>query len=188
MQLTAQIRVSPHVYDERLFAFLAGFSWCGRVDRCVAQRLPDRCGIGRLGRYRKYRSSAITASGAAAGVDVDHRAAHGNASGVDLDKAAPSDQRQLSSRFQHDLDAAIKMDFLPRINELPSANLDVLIHPNRQVIIGLRLNLAIFINGVVFFGLELCVAVLLNRVVAFVAHPNLRSCSMFSSQSRWACR
>ena len=65
------------------------------------------------------------------------------------------------------------MDFLPRINELPSPNLDVLIHPNRQVIVGARFDFTIGINRVVFFCFEFRVAVLLDGVVTLVADADL---------------
>ncbi len=61
------------------------------------------------------------------------------------------------------------MDFLAGFNELPGANLDVLVCAHGQVVVGACFDFAVGVNRVVFFGFEFAVAVLLDGVVAFVA-------------------
>ena len=61
------------------------------------------------------------------------------------------------------------MDFLPCVDELAGADLDVLIDADGEVVVGARFDFAVGVDGVVFFGLELAVAVLFDGVVAFVA-------------------
>ena len=96
-----------------------------------------------------------------------------HAAGIDLDEAPTTNQRQFTARFHHDFHAAAQVNLLAGFNELPSANLDVLVDAHGQVVVGAGFDFAVGVDGVVFFGFEFAVAVLLDGVVALVANANL---------------
>jgi hypothetical protein len=149
---------------------------CIRV--CGACFIAYRCSICWFWLHGRDWRSSRTHARRATGVHFNNRTDQGDAASVEFDKAAGGFEGQFAACFQYDFLATGKVDFLTCVDQLAVADFDVLVVADDEVVVGFDFALAIRVGGAVFFGFEFA--------VAFVADADFWSCSMFSSQSRWA--
>ena len=143
------------------------------MSQCRQQQLAWSLYVRGLQQSRQQRRRRRAAARVAPGIQIRRRAADPHAAGIDFDKAPAGLERQFYTRFQHRLQPAAQVYLPARFDELPRADLDVLIHRHREVVVCPCLDFAVGVDGVVFLGLEFAVGVLLDGVVAFVADADL---------------